>query len=660
VNNRESIGVAFGLAYFIIPDKVIALHVTDEAWSSLNLVLGQRDRNRSIYNRMLGYVKDEERSRPLRTRIKLSQEQVLQWLVYAQSDSWERVTESAESLFRPGNEDMVIRYIKQLVQRTLNKNSFYVSLAMTRLLYNYTAQEARLLYDVLTHSDSARMKDVKYLHKQKARLMEELSGRFGGMLQTVTTQYRESRFAAQPVTERLALLVNDSLRRFVPWKTQCVVQQSFDLTAIPGLYTSTGSEDEDAMEINRIHTILHPDCFTLFVSGLSEFVSGLPSDSPDKKCKYDPPARRLAVPEFLMGAEIDPPDNRVHPPELEPEDYLRLERTRAELARKRREHRPRQLKISVDGVERASLDLGRENRIRLDIEPFSGVVEVRGEEADSDVKLAIILVPIYDIPPGESFKEWIVLEGGQKVTIRIWPGEEMLRVEISYSETKVLRAVAWRITRLSLWYRALVVRRVEIPAPGKDYSWAQRLALIIGVSGLLVALTLTWLHYRPNSPHQTLRQPTEPEAVATPSPEGSGTPHEVPSEGAQRVAKATWARDSAMNDAVVRLETMRGEPVSVEVPRRHPNLSIALRQMDSRGVAYSAYKVSLTTSNDKPIWRETMKSPAGSQGVPVHVLNITLFPESLGEAERFEILFEAKTPEGWKRLGRIRLHLAGN
>src|SRR6266480_6257486 len=71
----------------------------------------------------------------LRTKVSLREEHLLQLLVYAESDSWERGSEYGTSPYPLTDEDMVIRFIKHLVQITLKRNSFYVTLGLGRLLY---------------------------------------------------------------------------------------------------------------------------------------------------------------------------------------------------------------------------------------------------------------------------------------------------------------------------------------------------------------------------------------------------------------------------------------------------------------------------------------------------------------------------------------------
>ena len=56
--------------------------------------------------------------------------QMLQWLVYRQSEAWERLTERGEGFYLPSEEDLIVRYLEHLVFISLRRGSFYVTLAV--------------------------------------------------------------------------------------------------------------------------------------------------------------------------------------------------------------------------------------------------------------------------------------------------------------------------------------------------------------------------------------------------------------------------------------------------------------------------------------------------------------------------------------------------
>ena len=664
IRDREYISRAFELAYFIISDKGIALRIVEDAWCSLDLALGGKNRNRKSYEQLLGFVKGEERARPLRTKIRLSYEQMLQWLVYAQADSWERATEYGDSLYAPGPEDMVVRYIKHLVRLTSNRNSFYVTLGMTRLLYDYGTQEVRLMYDVLTASDSARMKDIDYFRKQKLKLMDEIQERFDGMLRTATSTRREKRFESQPTTERLTHLVRECMRRFTPWNTECTLQAGFDPMAVSGLYfAGTNLAAEDQIELARLHAILHPDCFSRLVSGLSQFVEELPPDSPDKSCKYGPPQQFLTVPHFYGFADKDGNDDRFDPPKLTAEDYARLERTRDALARRRKAHHPHRLYVCVDDVERAWFDPTMTTRIRLDIGPEANVIEVRGEDDQGVLPVALLIACCDDIPSGGSFTDSIVLEAGQKITIQLQPirnhvgDTEKASVEISYAETKPMRAIRWYVHRGWLGINALIKNQKGPEAVRHDYSWlvaAVVLAVIVG------AVALLWVQLSPSHeetpPPQVVAGPSplpriEP-SPTVPAPEAPTLPVQKPVVGL--IARATWSRNAADAHQAIRLEIERGEIPKIEVPVNQRSLSIALPQVNTENVAYTHYRATLLSA-DKRVWQQTLRAPAVGRYSPAHVLNVSLSSQTKSLVMRFE----GKTGSVWQPLGELTIQFVG-
>src|ERR1035438_3620616 len=106
---------AFQLAFFIVPDRASAYQIAGRAVEKLGL---QRSREkRRAYWRI--------RNAKLRIRrISRPDADALQWLVYLESEECEKEQE------RNGQQtevDLVIRYIKHLVQLTTSASSFYRS-----------------------------------------------------------------------------------------------------------------------------------------------------------------------------------------------------------------------------------------------------------------------------------------------------------------------------------------------------------------------------------------------------------------------------------------------------------------------------------------------------------------------------------------------------
>src|SRR6185295_19028254 len=201
-NDKEYLyfGPAYELAYFIHVNKETACFVAEDALDQLPVMLGKQGNYRKPPGLLSGFWKGGERSRPVRRTLKLNEPQMLQWLVYQHSESWEREAERGEGLYLPNEEDMTVRYLKHLVFVTLRLGSFYVSVAIGQLLHQFDRRQTRLFYDILTQSDSARMKDMGYIGKQRLELLSRIGQRFDGMINTTKTPRGERQIVTQPTT----------------------------------------------------------------------------------------------------------------------------------------------------------------------------------------------------------------------------------------------------------------------------------------------------------------------------------------------------------------------------------------------------------------------------------------------------------------------------
>src|SRR5436190_3888846 len=130
----ELLDKAFQLAYLIVGDRTTAIRIAMAAMDNLKVASSEQDRR-------LAYLPTgRAETRAARTKISLSDIHILQRLVYIESELYERLLEQQEGALR--QTDLLIHFIKHLVRVTTKRNSFYVSLGLSRLLYNYTTAEA--------------------------------------------------------------------------------------------------------------------------------------------------------------------------------------------------------------------------------------------------------------------------------------------------------------------------------------------------------------------------------------------------------------------------------------------------------------------------------------------------------------------------------------
>src|SRR5215475_5352009 len=262
---EEAIARAFQLAYFIHGDKETALKIVTEAFAKLEVAAAAQDKR--LYYTPTGRAARAER---FRTKVSVGELHLLQRLVYVESEPYERRAEQSPDGESPDEEDMLIHFIKHLVRITVRRNSFYVTLGLSRLLHNYSTAEAMEMYNVLVQ-DPGRVRDDYYYRSRKGRLMKELKERFGDRLRVTRGARGEERFQTDDTPGRHAELARECLQEFTPWSTECAIPAGLDplVEVIRNLaFDGSDPDREHAIEVNRFHAALHPDCFARLAAGL--------------------------------------------------------------------------------------------------------------------------------------------------------------------------------------------------------------------------------------------------------------------------------------------------------------------------------------------------------------------------------------------------------
>lgn len=291
---------AFQLAYFIHRDQATAVRIVAGALAKLRGAATAQEkrfyyRPRPRPNSAVGSDDDS------RTKVSLAAPHLLQRLIYAESELYELVSEQSGRTLT--EEDMIVRFVKFLVQITWERNSFYVTLGIGRLLYNYSTAETVRLYEFLM-DDPERAREDHYYRSRKAFLIGQLMDRFGKSIAVCRSSRGETRIRALEYPDRHAALVLDCLDRLAPWKTPCVMLKGFMAVGagLAGLTPRSGVliDGLQRSELQRMHAILHPDC-------LRRLTGILGLDSPDL---------RLEVPQFSIASHrqgVTLPDRRQLP-----------------------------------------------------------------------------------------------------------------------------------------------------------------------------------------------------------------------------------------------------------------------------------------------------------------------------------------------------------
>ncbi len=664
--------LAYELAFYIHVNKEVACFVAEDAVDGLASMLGRQGKNRRPPELLRGFLKWGERTRPVRKSVKLSEEQMLQWLVYKHSEPWERETERSEGLYLPTEEDLIVRYVEHLVFLTLRRGSFYVTLAVGALLHQFSRRETRFFYDILTQSDLARMKDTSYIGKQRLDMLEKISRRFGQMITTVKSPGDEKQFVTRPTTRFVIDVVKESLRRFAPWETACVIGEGFDVTEIPGLYFSeAASNDEELIEMNRIRVVLDPDCFARFAEGLSKHVPTLIDGDHDKGCNFDAPDERLAVPQFSNFPEGTPRGDRLQPPKLTTGDLVRLRRTLEARGHRRKTFDPRQLCVYVDNVAVFSFDPKITRRVRHMIYTGAGVIEVRGRDDAGEITLATFFFGDEQVADGD-FSDSVIQPGGQKVTVRLRqapgsPGD--VQLEVSYAGRGLMRNVSGLAGRV--W--SVVGEAGKSGDHASTWFSTGRYRWLMGTAGtaltMATLIVVLWrLPLTPPASELTAPEPARLESakvakeqeLAVGSPVISSTPTPTPrqvrgtEEAKSFLARATWSidRDAARHAVVV--EPMRGNAQSIDLSQSHTDIVLGFPPYDTAGHPYSRYRLRLSAGRTQ-LWQQTLRAPKASLTRYSNVLELSLSTRRLPDSDLYDLTVEGYSQSDWRPVGSLAL-----
>lgn len=369
----ELLNRAFALAYFILGDRSASIYVAMAAMDKLKTAFASQGR-RSYYT-----PTGRAAYPAARTKVNLSEVHLLQRLVYVESELFERLLEGQQRTLQ--QDDLIIRYIKHLIRITTRHNSFYVTLGLCRLLYNYSTGETSEIYNLVLQ-DPERMRDDYYYRSRKKSLMEDIKDRFGTLIRTQQGLRREERFQPQEDSQKYATLVKECLIRFTPWHSACVLPNELDPkrnVIRQLLFEGSKPDQEHQVELNRIHTLVHPACFDRLTA-----VLGL-----------DPAGERLELPSFFVSSSgSQSPEARFNPSALSEGELDAIRRSLDKNVSQRQKFSESRLSLLVDGARKANFDLNRSSTVQFDIDHGSELIELRsaGSIEESNATIAACLL----------------------------------------------------------------------------------------------------------------------------------------------------------------------------------------------------------------------------------------------------------------------------
>jgi len=438
----ELLNRAFELAYFILGDRPASIYVAMAAMDKLKTA--STNQGRRLY-----YTPTGRSAYPAaRTKVNLSELHLLQRLVYIESELFERLIEGQRQTVQ--QDDLIIRYIKHLVRITTKHNSFYVTLGLCRLLYNYSTGDTSEIYNLVLQ-DPERIRDDYYYRSRKKRLMQEIKDRFGSLVRTQRGLRGEERFQPQEDSQRYASLVKECLIRFTPWHSACALPEELNpkRNVITQLLFEGGDPDkEHAIELNRIHTLIHPECLNRLTAALG----------------LDPADKRLELPSFFVSNEgFRPPEDRFNPAGLTEGELDAIRRYLDKNTVQRKQFSQTQLRLMIDGQKQADFELEHSRGVRFDLEEGSELLEIRSVgsiEAQDDTCLAVCLLK-YDqsgVLPSDST---VVRGRGQTLSLAVSPSSDAsgeargATLKVDYEPTTLPRSIFRSLPRIRAWLHEL-------------------------------------------------------------------------------------------------------------------------------------------------------------------------------------------------------------
>ncbi len=372
VQHQDLLERSLAMAHFVFPDRATAIAILIGAMNKLKV--------RAHHERKRAYWRDKFLKRQI-SRITRDDEDTLQWLIFFESDMYEK---TQEDLGQASEEDMVVRYVKALVGFSTGMSSFYVNIAIHRLLYRYTTSETQKLYEIVTD----RYREADEYRRAKRFLMHKLEVRFRNRIQSIHADRGEMKYELAENQEAWCELVINCLKLFTPWSTQgkCPLQHNpSGFSYVRHQAFGDNFEDrsnQDKIEINRCHAFIDPLCARSIVEAL-----GLEQHS-----------SKLGVPRFYMD-----PDQNLRRPSLRLPDSPLTAQERQVIAdalaaeeERRRKAASRELRFVVDGVERARFDLEHSRELHFRA-PFScQLLEVWTEDERGPLLLATHIMPNSD------------------------------------------------------------------------------------------------------------------------------------------------------------------------------------------------------------------------------------------------------------------------
>ena len=382
---------AFRLIGCLHPNRAVAICVLIEACEWISRI-------KNLQRRRHGY------------KLQTPENSLIQFSIYSVSEQWEKDQESERPtkhpIYKPTNDDRLIRYVKTLASKSMDWRSLYGAVAVGCLLYRYEPHEVSSLAEDIFKSDNIRRVKSTMSKLIKKRFKNGLSNGNG-----------ELRFETPSNHQRT--LIQASLLSFAPWNSCSTTQSPSD-----SLLETYFAKSSQTSEWERLHVL-----FRLFPKLVDEYNSTFPKGN---KMRLADPEKKLGSPKFdgysndpmeddSGGGEPPNPADRFNPAPLTDDEISIIRHSLERNERRRNKFHGSELRIFVDGEEAARVNpLTPES---FTIPATASYMEVFGEDEDGELLLAVLPLN-FDGFISDSFTQQLSVTGGQKIEVSILHSSE--------------------------------------------------------------------------------------------------------------------------------------------------------------------------------------------------------------------------------------------
>jgi hypothetical protein len=361
--DSTNVNELFRLACCLHPDRAVAIRVLIDGHYQISVTRQAQSR------------RTDDGHKPRTPEVGLPQ-----MSFYYASEKWEKDQESLcprkAPTYVPDRDDLLVRFIKNLVYKSLDHRPIYCAVGIGCFLYDYQPNEvSRLSEDVFSNENIRRVKSAwpGFVNQRFAGTRGFANG--GGEIPLVAANGRQR------------ALIEKSLAGFAPWSSCADIAVCGRSASLLETYFN-GSSNRSHWEQN--HVLIDPTCggyWRLVHEYNSIFGRGI-------GMRLDEPEKKLCVPKFNDDLDNNPgdagrsdTDRRFNPLPLTRSELSMIEHL-VELNKHRRANYSRgQLRVVVDGEERATFREG------FCIKPFTvpttaSWVEIFGEDQRGELLLA--------------------------------------------------------------------------------------------------------------------------------------------------------------------------------------------------------------------------------------------------------------------------------